>query len=415
MQTQILGASLRSNHIIKLLVFLFCITSSCAFNIYLPSLPEMADSFKASPGTMQLSITSYLFGFALFQLVLGPCSDRFGRRKVALFGLLIAILSTIGCIFAHNAYTLILLRLLQGAGMSVSSLLMRAIMRDAFTGIDLAKTMAQTSMVFAGVLATAPVLGGYIHNGFGWEGNFIFILLSLIITLLATWWFLPETNQRLNANALQFKTVVQTYKNILSHKLFMCNLLLSSMASAGIVAYNTAAPFLFQNGLHLSSIEFGWLSVSIAVILLVGQMINLYLLPLFSLEKIVGIHLLLMLLAGVLMLVGAWLHIMNIYVIMLPVLLFVLGSTVVSSNTTTKAFDPFYQTIGSVAAAYGCIQILIGFIASLAMVILHENSQLGLSAVLTLISITSLCLFGFLLTRQDEDESSINQPRSQTS
>ena len=172
-------------------------------NLYLPSLPDIVEKLNTTPFLVQLTIPCYMIAFGLSHLVYGPLSDRFGRRKQILFGLLFSLIGTAVCATAPDIYQLMLGRFLQGLGLGAGSALARPIIRDISSG-DLfshySSILSVSSSVF---MAAAPTLGGYLQLYFGWQSSFIFLFAYTILTFGITLLFLPETNTDPNLKALK--------------------------------------------------------------------------------------------------------------------------------------------------------------------------------------------------------------------
>ena len=290
---------IRSLHL-KVFLLLIGIVGPFTANAYLPSLPTLTVVFNTSQNMIQLTIAFYLLGFSLFQLVYGPCSDRFGRRPVLLIGQVIALIGSIGCAMAQSIETLILFRILQGAGIASCTVIMRSIMRDVFSGMQLARAASQISTAFAIAPAVAPVLGGYIESWLGWRMNFVVIMTYILVIGITTWRYLPETNRFLNRKATNIRTMLTNYSLLLKHKVFLGYLFCSGLSIAGIIAYTTASPFLFQSLLGMSAVNYGWLTVFIALALIISRIINAILVTRIGLTKMIYSGTLLMTFAGIL-------------------------------------------------------------------------------------------------------------------
>jgi len=156
--------------------------------IYLPSMPSLAAVFATDSGTVKLTMSVFLAGFAVAQLIYGPLCDRFGRRPVVIGGLAIFALASLACALAPSIEWLIVARLFQAIGACSGQVLGRAIGRDLFEGQRYAKVMALVGLALALTPAAGPVLGGVLQVAFGWQANFLFLagwgLVLLLVTLV---------------------------------------------------------------------------------------------------------------------------------------------------------------------------------------------------------------------------------------
>lgn len=364
-----------------------------ASDSYLPSLPAMAREFGSSASAMQLTITLYLFGVSFSQLVYGPLSDRYGRRPIILIGLSIALLGSTLCVFATSAFTLILARLIQGIGMGVSNSLFRAVMRDTFSGSRLAKIASYTGMIFSIAPAAAPVIGGYLQANFGWESNFIFITALSGASWLSIWYLLPETNTDLNPQATNLSNVVNNYLELLTNKKFIGFTLCSSLAFAGAISYCAISPFLFQDVLGLTPIQYGWLALTITFGILSGQFTNSLFVQRAGILRMLKTGMYLMLTSGSIMLIIGLMGILNVSVVMIPTFIFIVGISMIFPNAMAGAFTPFAKMAGSVGAIYGCLQMFSGFLATALVAGLHERTQNLLAAIFVAFGLITLFLY----------------------
>lgn len=362
-------------------------------DMYVPSLPAISHYFQVSSQLVQWSITVYLFGLGVAQLIYGPLSDRFGRRNMILVGLFIGL---VGCLVAFTATHISMLlagRLLQGIGMAAPLGLARSIFTDLFTGKRLAKFTSYFSLVLGLAPAIAPLFGGYLQHYFGWRSIFAFLMIYGALAMLVCFFLMPETNKHLNRHALKLKTVFTNYRNIASNKVFLANVLSSSMAISGIIVYYTISPFLLQSVLGVSPVTYGWLAVVITTSMLVGRFLNVPLLKHFSMHALVLLGNIIMLSGGLLMLLFASLGIVSVPVIIIPMMLYILGSGLIFSNAAAAALSIFRHIGGSAAAMYGFIQVAGMFTTSALAANVSHNSQFMMAALLSVMAMISSQFF----------------------
>src|SRR5947199_8149555 len=169
-------------------------TGTLATNILLPSLPQMAASLKVSTAAVTLAITVFLAVFAFGQLVVGPISDRYGRRWPVLMGFAVFFAGSIWCGLAQDLPSLLIGRVIQAAGACATSVLSRAIARDLFSGTALARAMALIMVAMAAAPGFSPLLGGALDHYFGWRAEFAFVVAFAAASAIAYEWVFGETH-----------------------------------------------------------------------------------------------------------------------------------------------------------------------------------------------------------------------------
>lgn len=354
---------------------------------FLPSLPAIAHSLNASNQLVKITIPIFLAGLFFSQIFYGPISDNIGRRPIILFGLCIFTIGTIICLVAPNIDVLLLARFIQGVGLGANAALFRAILRDCFEGVELARTGAYLGIVFAIIPAIAPVTGGYVQTFFGWRYNFALVLVLLVFIASYVFFYLPETisvEQRKNRN---FKTVVTTYKEILCNKQFLGNTFCSALAYSALMVYLTVSPFLYQHVLKLSPVANGWLMPLTALSFLIGGVINSRLMSRFNLLSIMRGAGVLMICASSAMLLPALFKYTNVYLIVIPMMFFILGNAFLFANSFAAAFQPFPHAAGMVGAMYSCVQMLSASLLSTIAALLPADTQVWMAMILLLIAI----------------------------
>ncbi|MGB5557304.1 MAG: multidrug effflux MFS transporter, partial [Paracoccaceae bacterium] len=225
-------------HILTLV--LFTGMSAMAMNMFLPSLPAMAEYFQTDYRIMQLSVALYLGVNAALQIIVGPISDRFGRRPVLLWGFGLFLLATLGCIFAPSAEIFLAFRMAQ-ASVVVAMVLSRAVVRDMVPQDQAASMIGYVTMGMAIVPMISPAVGGWLDEHFGWQATFWFLLIAGALTMWLIWADLGETNV---ARPSSFREQVRDYPELLLSQRFWGYCLAAAFASGAFFAYLGGAPFI---------------------------------------------------------------------------------------------------------------------------------------------------------------------------
>ena len=240
-------------HLITLIVI--TAASIVSLNMFLPSLANMATDFDVSYRVMNISVAGYLAVTAFLQIIIGPLSDRYGRRIILLFSVIIFCFSTIGCIYSSNIWWFLFFRILQGAMISGTAL-SRAIVRDMMDSKDAVKVLSIIAMAMAIVPMIAPLIGGFLDELYGWRTNFWVYLIMGVSLLVLIWLDLGETNtQKSDTFHKQFSTYPKLFK---SGKFWGYSICMSSSVAC-FYGFLSGAPLVATKVLNLPPTELGLL------------------------------------------------------------------------------------------------------------------------------------------------------------
>ena len=227
--------------------------AALSMNLFLPSLPGMAEHFNTTAAVMGLSVGVYLLVNAALQLVIGPISDNIGRRKVILWGIAIYLVATVGCIFAPTATVFLTFRMMQ-ATVAVAMVLSRAAVRDTTPADEAGAKIAYVTMGMSIVPMIGPAVGGYLEQHYGWQANFWLLFAVGLAILLLAWADLGETAQPSEFTmAQQFREIPELLKS----PRFWGYSMATTMSSGAFFAYLGGAPFVAIEVFGLNPQELG--------------------------------------------------------------------------------------------------------------------------------------------------------------
>ncbi len=224
-----------------------------AMTICLPSMQEWGALFDASQARVQLTFSAYVLAFGLFQLVYGPLSDRHGRKGVLMAGLALLALGSLVAALAPNLDVLIAARVLQGAGSAAGTVVGRAMVQDRFHGSERTKVMAYIGMAMGLSPPLAAVVGGQLHVRFGWQANFVLIMLLAGVMLVAAWRGVPgDTRDTRDTGASRegghwLTSMLASYATLLRHQSMVLYVLLLSLTTAAFYAFLSGAPLVLRS------------------------------------------------------------------------------------------------------------------------------------------------------------------------
>ena len=226
-------------------------------DFYLPALPAIARALHTDSAGVQLTQSVYLLGFGAGQLLVGPLSDRFGRRPVMLWGMLVFLLSTFACVFAESLAVLVGARLLQAFGACAGPVLGRAVVRDIYGPSESARMLSHVSTATALAPLLAPLFGGWLTALWGWRATFVALTAYALMLMLAVWRLLQETNRHPDADAMRPARMWANYRTLLADPVYRSALLIGCGAFAALFAFISGSPFVFIEHFGMSPQQMG--------------------------------------------------------------------------------------------------------------------------------------------------------------
>ncbi|MEW2048915.1 multidrug effflux MFS transporter [Streptomyces sp. NPDC005476] len=393
-----LSARRRAGLLVTLVLGGLTATPPLSMDMYLPALPEVTRSLHAPAATVQLTLTACLAGMALGQLVVGPMSDRWGRRRPLLAGLAVYVVATALCALAPTVELLVACRLVQGLAGAAGIVIARAVVRDLYDGLAMARFFS-TLMLISGVApVVAPLIGAQILRGTDWRG--VFLLLTGVGLLLAVvvWTRLPETLPAAERHGGGVGEALRAMRRLLGDLPFTGYMLTGGFAFAALFAYISASPFVVQEIYGASPQTFGLLFGANSIgLVLVGQVNGRLLVGRVRLDRVLAAGLVTVALASTALLLMTTGVFGEAGLAPVAAALFVLMSAmgVVLPNAQTLALTRVRHSAGSASALLGTSSFLIGAIASPLVGIAGEHTAVPMAVVqLAAALVASACFMG---------------------
>jgi DHA1 family bicyclomycin/chloramphenicol resistance-like MFS transporter len=333
-----------------------------SLDMYLPALPDIADDLGASVAQVQLSLTTCLVGLAAGQLICGPLSDRWGRRRPVIAGMAAYAVFSLLCAVAPSAPALAGLRLLQGMAGGVGVVVARAVVRDLYSGVDAARYFSRLTLIFGVAPIAAPSIGSAVLRVTSWRGIFVVLaLIGVLLTVLVAW-RLPETLPVERRSPGGLADTWATAKSLFTDRVYLGFAFTQGLAFAGMFAYISGSSFVLQDGYGVSATAFSVLFGLNAVGLIALSQANRRLLDRHRPRVLLTGTLLAGLAAACGLLAAALLGSLA----GVAVALFVVVSSVgmVMPNATALALDRHPSRAGTAAALMGGIQSVLGAMAA---------------------------------------------------
>lgn len=364
------------------LIILFGCLGQIASDIYAPALPTVANSLATSINHAQFSMAIYLAGIALSVLIYGPISEGIGRRKPLLVGLIIMLLGSVICSFAHQISVLIVGRLLQGLGIGAGMVLWRSIFRDTFSGVEMAKYGSYLGIVITFIIPAAPIVGGYLTQYLGWTSIFVFLSLYTFITFIMAYFLLVETSKHHHPSRLTLTFIRGAYRELLTDRTFIGYGLAVFFTYGAFFAWFTISPVLIIHQLNISPALYGWINlIGGGFTVALANFTNGRLVSRFGIQTMLNIGWGLLIFAGVLMVLLHLIIGLKLLGIIIPMILFFFGVSLIWPNAFACAFTPFGHIAGYAGALYAFLQIGGGAVMGILVSFLPNNTQLTLALV----------------------------------
>ncbi|MEV5445730.1 Bcr/CflA family multidrug efflux MFS transporter [Streptomyces sp. NPDC052644] len=369
-----------------------------SMDMYLPALPEVTESLRSPAATVQLTLTACLAGMALGQLVVGPMSDKWGRRRPLLVGMIVYVLATAACALAPNVALLVSFRLLQGLAGAAGIVIARAVVRDLYDGVEMARFFS-TLMLISGVApVVAPLIGGQILRITDWRGVFHVLTVVGVLLTLVVWKWLHETLPPARRHDGGVGSALRTMRGLLADRVFTGYMLSGGFAFAALFAYISASPFVVQEIYGASpqtfSLLFGINSIGLVA---VGQINGKLLVGRVSLDKALATGLVVITLAAAALLVMTSGVLGEVGLLPIAAGLFVLMSAMglAMPNTNAQALMRTPHAAGSASALLGTCSFLVGAVASPLVGIAGEHTAVPMAVVQVVCALAALgCFLG---------------------
>jgi len=394
-QTAVIDASPRpeaSSTVLQIAVLAgLAATGTLATNILLPSLPQMAVSLKVSSAAVTSAITIFLAVFAVGQLVVGPISDRYGRRWPVLIGFSVFFAGSIWCTLANDLPSLLAGRVIQAAGACATSVLSRAIARDLFSGAALARAMALIMIAMAAAPGFSPLLGGALDHYFGWRSEFVLVAAFAALGALAYGTVLGETHHA-TRTPLDPLAIARNYGSLITDRRFLVPAATVSLIMGGLFAMFSAAPRVLIEAMHFTPIQLGLFFAGTVLIVFAAGMLATKLAPRYGLDRSIRGGLFAAATGGIAILLVS-LFSPSFLPFLAAMSVFLLGMGIVNPLGTAQALSPFGEKAGAASALVGFWQMMTAAIGVwLAATISHE-ALFALGIVLTVFSLAAVGLY----------------------
>jgi DHA1 family bicyclomycin/chloramphenicol resistance-like MFS transporter len=367
-------------------------------DMYLPSMPSMVVFFGTTISRVQLTLSSYLLGFALFHLVCGPLSDRYGRKPVLLGGLGVYVVMSMACAMASSIEQLIIFRFLQAIGACCAPTLGRAVVRDIFPPHEAVKALAYVSSLMAVAPVIAPTLGGVLVTLGDWRLSFWVLAFAGVVAMGLTAFCIPESLPQ--KQVLSFKNISTNYLTLLRNPDYMGCVLTSACLYSGAFAFVSGAGFVLIQFLGVKPTLFGMYFLANVVGYVTGNLVTARVAHAWSPNTLFKTGIAIALVPGMLMVLFAWLKWYHPLLIVLPAMFVTLGIGLVLPQSMALALKPYPHMAATASALMGFIQMSVSSIAGGLVGYFLVDNPLPFALVICGTSLVSLLSYWLFLSKR---------------
>jgi len=362
-------------------------------DMYLPSLPDIARLLHATTAQAQLTISSYLVGFAVGQIFYGPLADRHGRKPVLLGAMGLYCAASLACTLSTSIEMLIVARAFQALGGSGGIVLARAIVRDLYSGARAGRELSLIGAVMALAPVLAPLLGGVLQTGFGWRSVFFVLVAGGLFGVAIVWPLLPETVPARAAEPVSLATMLRSYRVVARNRAYLAYLGLATTSFAGLFAWISGSSFVLQYLYRLSAFQFGVAFAVGSVGYMAGTTYAARLVMRHDIDHTLGIGAAAMAAGGLAMAAAVALSFTAAASLVLPMALYLAGLGIVLPQAIAGAMTPFPERAGAASALLGFVQQGVAALVGALVGVLLGSTPWPLAATIAAMGCATLALW----------------------
>jgi DHA1 family bicyclomycin/chloramphenicol resistance-like MFS transporter len=384
---------------LTLLLGLLAAMTALSIDMSLPTLPTITAVFGTTPDRAQLTLSLFLVGFSLGQLILGPVSDRFGRRPTLLAGPVLFTLTAFSCAFARNIEMLLLARLAQGFAACTGPVVSRAAIRDHHGGRRAAEMLSYITIVIGVAPLLAPLIGGALLTRFGWPAIFLCLAAFGLTLTVATVWGFAESLKAPDLRALRLDRLVANYRRFFGNRRCLGFALVNACVFGGLFSYISGSPFVLIEVYGVRSDHYGFYFGGAALALMAGALLNTRLVRRLPSERLLRLGLAILMVAGLALVPIAWLRLGGPLTLMLPIMVYVFAQGLVLPNAVAATMEPLPEMAGVAASLLGAIQMIGGSIVGYAVDALYDGTPRSMAGMIAVMGSAAFATYHLLIAR----------------
>ncbi|MBL4612462.1 MAG: multidrug effflux MFS transporter [Emcibacter sp.] len=388
-----------SPRILAILLAALVALTPFSIDTYLPAMPEMAHFFGTSIGMVEMTVGAFFMGYAMGQLVGGPLSDHYGRRRIGGPGVIIFFLATICIIFAPTIEIVILCRFVQAFGGGFITVIAPPVVRDRFKGQEAAKMFTLIGIVMMMAPLIAPAVGALLLKFANWQMIFAFLACYALISLAIIFLCLPERQKALTEK-LNMAKVWENYRQVLTNRKAVGYIITQSFSASVMFLFLTGSAFAYITYLGISTDMFPFVFGANIITMMIFNRLNPFLLNIFSPHQLIGIGVTIQLFATTALWVGQFIDPLNIYMVV-PMIMVAIGvSGIIMPNNFACFLEDFENKSGSATAILGTSQFVMGALLSAALGLFHSGTIAPMTTMMMMSSIVAVLSYRLLANRK---------------
>ncbi|KQO62273.1 multidrug effflux MFS transporter [Curtobacterium sp. Leaf261] len=366
-------------------------------DLYLPAFPSLENDLGVQASTVQLTLTATTIGFAVGQLLVGPWSDKVGRRLPLILATTLHVIASVSAALAPNVEVLGLFRFLQGMGAAAGGVVAMAMVRDLFGGIPLVRMLSRLAMVNGLAPILAPLIGSQMLRFVDWRGIFVFLACYGAFVVVAAFTLIVETLPPARRHEAGHSTIRARYKALFSDRVFVGVALIGAMTFSGLFSYLSSSPFLFQQVYGLSTQAYGLLFAVNSVGVVVGVQISSRLARRVGPQWILACSTAVLLLSALTIMTLDTLHIGGLAGVLVPLWFFIAACGFGFPLVQVLGLAAHGKEAGTAASLLGALNFGVAGIISPVVGIIGVSSATPMAAVMACTAAVAILLLWFVV------------------
>ena len=370
-----------------------------SLDMYLPAFPAIADGLGTSESEVQLTLSIFLIGFASGQAIHGPLSDRFGRKPIILGGLFFYLLASIACALSDSIEKLQLARLFQGLAGASGSVLARAVIRDIYSGDQLAKAMSWLMLILTAGPMLAPTVGSLVLHWQGWQAIFWTLAAFALIWTVLVGIGVPESKPPEQKLSLKPAAIVAAFSSVLTHPQAIGFALCGGFAFGGMFAYIAGTPFIYMQLFDVTPQQYSGLFALNIIAMAIGSVVNGRLVPRVGRDKASLLWISLLVASAVFLAVVGFTQWGGLWALVIPLAFYIGTLGALAANCISGTLQFFPHISGTASSVFGVIQFGLGSFSGALLAQLNDGSALPMTLLILCFAVSALLSFLLLATK----------------